>query len=67
MKTIVCPECGELISVNPDEVELFTRLICEGCFSPLEVTSEDPIEVAVVEVDPDEFDDEDDYEEDEDE
>jgi DNA-directed RNA polymerase subunit M/transcription elongation factor TFIIS len=66
MKTIACPECGELLTINPDEVELFTRLVCEGCYTTLEITSDDPIELAVVEVDPDELDD-DDYDEDEDE
>jgi Zn finger protein HypA/HybF involved in hydrogenase expression len=66
MKTVVCPECGELVTVNPDEIELFSRIVCEGCYSTLEIIEEDPLEVAVVEIDPDEFDD-DDYEEDEDE
>ena len=59
MKTIVCPECGEVILVNPDEVDLSTRLVCESCYASLEVTAENPIEVAVVEVDPDEFDEDD--------
>lgn len=66
MKTVVCPECGEVITVNPDELELFSRIVCEACYSTLEVIEEDPLEVAVVEIDPDEFDDED-YDEDEDE
>ena len=61
MKSIVCPECGEIITVNPDELEMFSRIVCEGCYSTLEVIGEDPIEVAVVEIDPDDFDDDDDF------
>lgn len=66
MKTVVCPECGDIITVSPDEIELFSRIVCEGCYSTLEIIEEDPLEVAVVEVDPDEFDDDDDFDEDED-
>jgi len=66
MNTVICPECGEVIAVNPDEVELASRLVCEGCYSTLEVVAEDPIEIAVVEIDPDELEDDDDYEEDDD-
>ncbi|MBU1050816.1 hypothetical protein KKG90_12445 [Candidatus Bipolaricaulota bacterium] len=66
MKTIVCPECGEIITVAADEAELSSRLVCENCYSILEITSEDPIEVTVIDVDPDELD-EDDFDEDEDE
>ena len=66
MKTVVCPECGDIITVSPDEIELFSRIVCEGCYSTLEIIEEDPLEVAIVEIDPDDLDDED-YEEDEDE
>ena len=66
MKTIVCPECGEIIPVNPDEVELFSQIVCEGCFSTLEIIEENPFVAAVVESESDEIDD-DDYDEDEDE
>ena len=59
MKTLVCPECREIITVNPDETEQFFRLVCEGCFSTLEIVEVDPIEAIVVESDPDEFDDDD--------
>lgn len=66
MKTIVCPECGEIITVNPDETELFSRLVCISCYSTLEIIEEAPIAVSVVDIDPDEFD-EDEYDADEDE
>lgn len=66
MKRIVCPECGEIITVTPDEVVLFSRIVCERCHSALEIIKEDPIEVSVVEIYHDEFDD-DDYDEDDDE
>ena len=56
MKTIVCPECGEIITVDPDETELFSRLVCVSCYSTLEIIEEAPIAVSVVEIDPDEFD-----------
>ncbi len=65
MKTIVCPECGEIITVAADEAELSSRLVCENCYSILEITSEDPIEVIVIDVDPDDLDD-DDFDEDDD-
>ncbi len=67
MKTVVCPECGEIILVAAEDAELSTRLVCENCFSILEITSEDPIEVAIVDVDPDELDEDDFDEDDEDE
>lgn len=63
MKTLVCPECGEPITINPDELEVSSRIVCESCYSTLEVIDDDPIEVAVVEIDPEEFDDDDDYDE----
>ena len=63
MKTVVCPECGEVILVAAEEAELATRLVCENCYSTLEIVSEDPIEVTIVDVDPDELDD-DDFDED---
>ena len=64
MQAIVCPECGETIPVNPDDVARFSRIVCEACLLTLEILEEDPIEVSVVEIDPDELDD-DDYDEDE--
>ena len=63
-RMIVCPECGESIAVNPDELELYARIVCEACYSTLEVIDDEPIEVALVEIDPDDFDDDDEYEED---
>lgn len=63
MKTIVCPECGEVILVSADEAEVSARLVCENCYSTLEIVSENPIEVTIVDIDPDELD-EDDFDED---
>lgn len=63
MTTIVCPECGERIIINPDELEIFSRIVCEGCYATLAVIAEDPVEVATVEIDPDESDEDDDFDE----
>lgn len=65
MKPVTCPECGEITMLAAEDVELSALLVCENCYSTLEITAEDPIEVVVVDVDPDDFD-EDDFEDDED-
>ena len=68
MRSIVerleCPECGEAITLATDEIELGMLLVCDNCYTTLEITAEDPIEVAVIDVDPDELDEED-FEDDE--
>lgn len=64
MQTIECPECGESITLVADEVEVSALLVCENCYSTLEITEEDPIVVSVIDVDPDDLD-EHDYDEDE--
>lgn len=66
VKTVACPECGEIIMLAAEEVELSSLLVCENCYSTLEITAEDPIQVVVVDVDPDELDEED-FDDDEDE
>ena len=64
VKTVTCPECGEILTLTPDEVEIASLLVCENCYTALEITSEDPVEVTVVDVDPEELDDFDEDEED---
>ena len=59
VKTIECPECGEPITLAADEVEVSALLVCENCYTTLEITAEDPTEVVAVDIDPDEFEDED--------
>jgi len=56
VKTVACPECGEIIMLAAEEVELSALLVCENCYSTLKITAEDPIKVVVV--DPDELDEE---------
>lgn len=46
---IVCPECDNPISVDPDEVEEGETVECEECGLELEVVSVDPLELAPVE------------------
>jgi alpha-aminoadipate carrier protein LysW len=62
---IHCPECGEAIDIETDEVEEGERLSCPECDTELEVVNKQPLELDVVSDDEDE--DEDDENEDEDE
>jgi len=63
--TLVCPECGEKISIDLEDIELHAHVICEACYAPLEVIQVEPIVLQLMDVDLDEFD-EDTYDEDED-
>jgi alpha-aminoadipate/glutamate carrier protein LysW len=64
---VVCPECDNPITIDPDEVEEGEAVVCDECGLELEVVSVDPLELAAV--DAAGYDDEDDthlVEEDED-
>ncbi|MFC2079165.1 hypothetical protein ACFLSZ_04215 [Candidatus Bipolaricaulota bacterium] len=60
-----CPVCGEEIHMAEPDTGLGSRILCPECGALLEIVSEEPIEVGVVE--PDFFvDDEDEFEEEDD-
>jgi alpha-aminoadipate carrier protein LysW len=63
--SVVCPECDNPISIDPDEVEEGEVVQCDECGTDLEVVSSDPLELAPVEEEG--YDDEDDAPHDEDE
>jgi alpha-aminoadipate carrier protein LysW len=46
---VVCPECDNPITVDPDEVEEGESVVCDECGMELEVVSVDPLELAPVE------------------
>jgi alpha-aminoadipate carrier protein LysW len=46
---VVCPECDNPITVDPDEVEEGETVLCDECGMELEVVSVDPLELAPVE------------------
>ena len=45
---VVCPECDNPITVDPDEVEEGEAVVCDECGLELEVVSVDPLELAAV-------------------
>jgi alpha-aminoadipate carrier protein LysW len=45
---VVCPECDNPITVDPDEVEEGETVSCDECGADLEIVSVDPIELAAV-------------------
>ena len=45
---VVCPECDNPITVNPDDVEEGETVTCDECGLELEVVSVDPLELAPV-------------------
>lgn len=45
---VVCPECDNPITLDPDEVEEGETLQCDECGLELEVVSVDPLELAPV-------------------
>lgn len=55
---VVCPECETPLDVDVDEVEEGEVIQCEECGTGLEVVSSDPLELAPVEEEG--YDDEDD-------
>ncbi len=46
---VVCPECDNPISVDPDDVEEGETIQCDECGTDLEVVSVDPLELAPIE------------------
>ena len=55
---VVCPECDNPITIDSDEVEAGETVECEECGLEMEVVSVDPLELAPV--DEEGYDDEDD-------
>ena len=47
---VVCPECDNPITVDPDEVEEGETVQCDECGTELEVVSIDPLELAPVDI-----------------
>ncbi len=45
---VVCPECDNPLTIDADEVEEGETVQCDECGADLEVTSVDPLEIAVV-------------------
>jgi alpha-aminoadipate carrier protein LysW len=45
---VVCPECDNPITVDADEIEEGETVLCDECGMELEVVSVDPLEVAPV-------------------
>jgi|GEM_PF-1519347 len=57
-----CPECGERIIIPEAELELNVGVICEACYTPLQVVELDPVVLQVLDVDLDDLDDDDEFE-----
>ncbi len=55
---VVCPECDTPLHLDPDEVEQGEVVQCDECGTDLEIVSSDPLEIAPVESEG--YDDEDD-------
>ena len=53
-----CPECDNQISVDTDEVEAGETITCDECGTELEIVSTEPLQLALV--DAEGYDDEDD-------
>lgn len=53
-----CPDCDSLLDIDPDEVEEGETITCDECGMELEVVSSDPLELAAI--DDEGYDDEDD-------
>lgn len=54
----MCPECDSLLDIDEDELEEGETVTCDECGTELEVVSSDPLELAAV--DEEGYDDEDD-------
>ena len=46
---VVCPECDNPLVIDTDEVEQGDVVQCEECGTDLEIVSADPLEIAPVE------------------
>ena len=55
---VVCPECDNPLEIDVDEAEEGDTLQCDECGTDLEIVSVDPLEIAAV--DAEGYDDEDD-------
>jgi alpha-aminoadipate carrier protein LysW len=55
---VVCPECDNPLDIDADDVEEGETVQCEECGTDLEIVSSDPLELAAV--DAEGYDDEDD-------
>jgi alpha-aminoadipate carrier protein LysW len=62
---VVCPECDNPLDIDADDVEEGEVVTCDECGTDLEVVSSDPLELAAV--DEEGYDDEDDGPQEEDE
>lgn len=54
----MCPECDSLIDLDEDELEEGETVTCDECGTELEVVSSDPLQLAAI--DEEGYDDEDD-------
>jgi alpha-aminoadipate carrier protein LysW len=63
--SVVCPECDNPLDIDADDVEEGEVVTCDECGTDLEVVSSDPLELAAV--DEEGYDDEDDGPQEEDE
>jgi alpha-aminoadipate carrier protein LysW len=54
---VVCPECDNPLNIDTDEVEAGEVITCDECGTDLEIVSADPLEIAPV--DEEGYDDED--------
>jgi alpha-aminoadipate carrier protein LysW len=45
---VVCPECDNPLDIDTDEVEDGDTLTCDECGTVLEIVSSDPLELAAV-------------------
>jgi alpha-aminoadipate carrier protein LysW len=63
--SVVCPECDHPLDIDTEEVEEGDVITCEECGTDIEIVSADPLELAPV--DEEGYDDEDDVPLDEDE
>lgn len=48
---VVCPECDNPLVIDVDEVEEGDTLQCDECGTDLEIVSADPLEIAPVDAD----------------
>lgn len=47
--SVVCPECDNPIDIDTDDVEEGETVECQECGTELEIVSTDPLEIAPVE------------------
>lgn len=48
---VVCPECDNPLDIDTDEVEQGDTIQCPECGTDLEIVSADPLEIAAVDAD----------------